>query len=193
MENNKLLHPETFSNIELRNILESLCIIIPENLTRCDLIEFFKKVALPLPQRKLQPWKSDLCPQGLPKNNEDVMLTSYRSECSLCSCPRNKREIKWYLYDEPAKKMKLNSAHMEMGDDVDQVKSQLNNIQIGIPRELFLEQATVHPLTFHRISESIDENISILPREKVTGKKRSLYQVRLNECKRSKISKFNID
>lgn len=102
---------------------------------------------------------------------------SCRSECSLCSCPRNKREIKWYLYDEPAKKMKLNSAHMEMGDDVDQVKSQLNNIQIGIPRELFLEQATVHPLTFHRISESIDENISILPREKVTGKKRSLYQV----------------
>lgn len=24
MENNKLLHPETFSNIELRNILESV-------------------------------------------------------------------------------------------------------------------------------------------------------------------------
>lgn len=76
-----------------------------------------------------------------------------RSGCSLYSCPRSKREIPWYLHDEPAKKMKLNSARMEMGDDVDQVKSQLINIQIGIPRELSLEQATVHPPTFQRNKE----------------------------------------
>ncbi|XP_031370305.1 uncharacterized protein LOC116186607 isoform X2 [Apis dorsata] len=49
----ELTHPESLSDSELKEILENRCIDFSDfkNLSRFELIELYKRVALPLPQR----------------------------------------------------------------------------------------------------------------------------------------------
>lgn len=50
----QLTHPESLTDAELKEILENRCIDFSnyKNLTRCGLIELYKRVAMPLPQRE---------------------------------------------------------------------------------------------------------------------------------------------
>ncbi|KOC62884.1 hypothetical protein WH47_02587 [Habropoda laboriosa] len=50
----ELTHPESLSEFELKEILENRCIDFSnyKNLSKLELIELYKRVALPLPQRQ---------------------------------------------------------------------------------------------------------------------------------------------
>ncbi|XP_034181411.2 uncharacterized protein LOC117604914 isoform X1 [Osmia lignaria lignaria] len=54
LETYQLTHPESLTDAELREILENRCIDFNhyKNFTRCELIELYKRVAMPLPQRQ---------------------------------------------------------------------------------------------------------------------------------------------
>lgn len=55
-ETYQLTHPESLTDAELKEILENRCIDFSnyKNLTRCGLIELYKRVAMPLPQRQFE-------------------------------------------------------------------------------------------------------------------------------------------
>ncbi|XP_043280481.1 ashwin-like [Venturia canescens] len=54
IETYQMCHPELLSEATLCEILENSCIALPisRNLNRDELVEIFKRIAMPLPQRK---------------------------------------------------------------------------------------------------------------------------------------------
>ncbi|XP_065221624.1 uncharacterized protein LOC135846454 [Planococcus citri] len=130
MELNKILHPDLLPAEELRQILESLSIEIPSHLSKVELVEVFKKVAVPLPQRRKETKsQSKSNDTNVEINLDELSLSNDENDNERnenCS-----KRIK--LLSEDAERNNIDDAMLQLEKDCEQIIVDVENIKVSKP------------------------------------------------------------